>query len=58
MAEANDRNIDEKTSPAQHLEAVNLEEGKKNDGPVYGIDETHQKRVMCGFRSSCGCEQS
>ncbi|KAL4963498.1 major facilitator superfamily domain-containing protein [Aspergillus stella-maris] len=46
MAEPNDRNIDEKTSSPQHLEAVHLEEGKKNDGPVYGIDEAHQKRVM------------
>ncbi|KAL4940432.1 hypothetical protein BDV06DRAFT_230316 [Aspergillus oleicola] len=46
MAETHDRSVDEKTSPAQHLEAVQLEEGKKNEGPLYGIDEVHQKKVM------------
>ncbi|KAL4926417.1 major facilitator superfamily domain-containing protein [Aspergillus undulatus] len=46
MAEMNGRNMDEKTSPAQHLEAVQLEEGKKVNSPVYGIDEAHQKKVM------------
>lgn len=41
-----DKDSGEKVSPAQHLEAVQLEEGK--DGrPVFGIDEKHQRKIMC-----------
>ncbi|KAL4783371.1 major facilitator superfamily domain-containing protein [Aspergillus varians] len=46
MAETHDRATEEKPSPVQQLESIQLEAGKKDDQPVYGIDEAHQKRVM------------
>jgi hypothetical protein len=46
MAGTQERSIEEKFSPAQHLESVQLEEGRKDNGPVFGIDEAHQKKVM------------
>ncbi|KAL5361542.1 major facilitator superfamily domain-containing protein [Aspergillus floccosus] len=40
----------EKSSETQHVESVKLEEGgskpSSRSGPVYGIDEAHQKRVI------------
>ncbi|KAI9373442.1 major facilitator superfamily domain-containing protein [Aspergillus egyptiacus] len=46
MAEKHKHSTEDKTLTANHLEAVQLEKGKTDDGPVYGIDEAHQKRVM------------
>ncbi|KAL3480870.1 major facilitator superfamily domain-containing protein [Aspergillus californicus] len=36
---------EEKPSAEQHLESIQVEKGSGN-GPVYGIDEAHQKKVM------------
>ncbi|RDW58993.1 uncharacterized protein DSM5745_11199 [Aspergillus mulundensis] len=43
MAELQNRNVEDKSMSPQHLETV-LENGKNDDGPVYGIDEAHQKK--------------
>lgn len=39
--------MEEKPSPVQHLESIRLEDGKNDERPVFGIDEAHQKKVMC-----------
>ena len=53
MATTHTSSLDEKASGAEHLESIQLEDGKhdiQNDNvkrePIYGIDEAHQKRVM------------
>ncbi|KAL2817480.1 major facilitator superfamily domain-containing protein [Aspergillus cavernicola] len=45
MAEIRERAAEEKTSAEQHLESVQLEKANDN-GPVFGIDAAHQKRVI------------
>lgn len=49
MASQPDRSV-EKSTETQHVESVKLEDGaskpSSSSGPVYGIDEAHQKRVM------------
>jgi hypothetical protein len=47
MAETREHSTEEKVSAADHLEAVQLEKGKDDGAPVFGIDEAHQKKVMC-----------
>ncbi|OJJ54233.1 hypothetical protein ASPSYDRAFT_50269 [Aspergillus sydowii CBS 593.65] len=47
MTETSDRSMEEKPSPVQHLESIRLEDGKNDERPVFGIDEAHQKKVMC-----------
>lgn len=41
--------MEEKPSPVQHLESIRLEDGKNDESHVFGIDEAHQKKVMCDF---------
>jgi hypothetical protein len=47
MAETREHSTEEKVSAADHLESVQLEKGKDDGAPVFGIDEAHQKKVMC-----------
>ncbi|KAL3447212.1 major facilitator superfamily domain-containing protein [Aspergillus insuetus] len=46
MAETRELSTEEKVSAADHLESVQLEKGKDDGAPMFGIDEAHQKKVM------------
>jgi hypothetical protein len=56
MTEAHEHSTEEKVSAADHLESVQLEKGRDDGAPVFGIDEAHQKKVMCVAFSCAGYE--